>query len=82
MTGINVFVIAALIGITGPALAETLRCTESFQHYEVCDDGHGYRSTEWQWQGFTIGDDNAGNRWTTLHGRDIDITTVTPRPER
>ena len=49
MTGVNVFVIAALIGV-GPALAESLYCSTSFQGYRVCDNGHGYRLTEWRWQ--------------------------------
>jgi hypothetical protein len=55
-------------------------CTTSFQGYRVCDDGHGYRSTEWQWQGQTIFQDNSdGNRWTTSHWNGFDTTTITPR---
>jgi hypothetical protein len=68
------------VGVS-PALAETLFCSTSFQGYRVCDDGHGYRSTEWEWQGMTIGQDSDGSRWTTSRWRDGDITTVT-RPER
>ena len=74
-------VAAAFVSVSGPALAETLYCSTSFQGYRVCDDGHGYRSTEWQWQGMTIGQDSNGSRWTTSRWRDGDITTVTP-PER
>jgi hypothetical protein len=49
MTGINVFVIAAVfIGVTGPALAETVTCSTSFhQGYRFCDDGQGHRCIEW-----------------------------------
>ena len=60
-------------------IAIAIFCTASFQGYRVCDDDHGYRSTEWQWQGRTIGQDNAGNRWTTSRWRDIETTTITPR---
>lgn len=73
---------SALVGVSDPALAETLFCSTSFQGYRVCDDGHGYRSTEWQWKGMTIGQDSDGNRWTTSRWRDGEITTVTPSPDR
>ena len=42
-----------------------LYCATSFQGYRVCDDGHSYRSTEWQWQDMTLGQDSDGSRWTT-----------------
>ena len=60
---------AAFVGVSvSPALAETLFCSTSFQGYRVCDDGHGYRSTERRWQGLTIGQDSDGSRWTTAEG--------------
>ena len=55
-----VLVAAVFISVSGPALAETLFCSTSFQGYRVCDDGHSYRSTEWQWQGMTFGQDSDG----------------------
>ena len=64
------------------AMIAVLFCTTSFQGYRVCDDGHGYRSTEWRWQDRTIGEDNRGNRWTTSRWQDREITTVAPAPER
>ena len=75
-------IIAAAFAVAAHADAETLTCSTSFQGYTVCDDGHGYRSTEWQWQGMTIGRDSDGSRWTTSRWRDGDITTVTPAPDR
>jgi hypothetical protein len=49
MTGVNAFLIAALIGVTGPALAETVTCSTSFHEgYRFCDDGHGHRCIEWE----------------------------------
>ena len=72
---------AAFVGVSGPALAETLYCSTSFQGYTTCQGADGYRSTEWLWQGMTIGQDSDGNRWTTSRSRDGTITTVT-RPER
>jgi hypothetical protein len=42
----------------------------------------GYTSTEMQWQGMTLGQDSAGDRWTTTRWRDTTVTTVTPPPER
>ena len=74
-------ILAAAFVSVSPALAETLYCSTSFQGYRVCDDGHGYRSFEWQWQGMTIGQDSDGSHWTTSRWRDGDITTVT-RPEK
>ena len=72
---------AAFASGSGPGVAETLFCSTSFQGYRVCDDGHGYRSTEWQWNGMTLGSDSDGARWTTSPWRDGEITTVMP-PER
>jgi hypothetical protein len=66
-------------GAMRPLIIAALFCTMSFQGYRVCDDGDGYRSTEWQWNGMTIGQDSNGNRWTTSRWRDGDIITVTPR---
>jgi hypothetical protein len=60
------------------AIIAVLFCTTSFQGYRVCDDGHGYRSTEWQWQGMTIGSDSDGNHWTSSRWRDGAMITVAP----
>jgi hypothetical protein len=68
-------IIAALIGVS-PALADPIYCSTSFQGYRVCQDSQGYRSTEWDRDGMTIGQDNQGDRWTTLRWRDIETTTV------
>jgi hypothetical protein len=65
----------ALIGVT-PALADPLYCSTSFQGYRVCQDSHGYRSTEWDRDGMTIGQDSDGRRWTTSRWRDMETTTV------
>jgi hypothetical protein len=43
------------------ASAETLTCSISFQGYRVCP----YRSTESEWMGFKIGQDNRGDDWTS-----------------
>ena len=74
-------VIAALIGVS-PALADPLYCSTSFQGYRVCQDSHGYRSTEWDRDGMTIGQDSDGNRWTTSTWQGIETTTVEPHPGR
>ena len=58
-------------------IAIAIFCAASFQGYRVCDDGHGYRSTEWQWQDQTIGQDSDGNHWTSSRWRDGEITTGT-----
>ena len=50
-------VIAALIGVS-PALANPLYCSTSFQGYRVCQDSQGHRSTEWDRDGMTIGQDS------------------------
>jgi hypothetical protein len=81
MTGVNASVISALIGVTGPALADTLTCS-TFTAVRTCLGDHGYRSTESQWQGRTFGQDSDGNRWTTSRWRDIETSTVEPPPER
>ena len=60
------------------AIIAVLFCTTSFQGYRVCDDGHGYRSTEWRWQDRTIGEDNEGRAWSTSRFHDMDIITGTP----
>lgn len=61
-----------------PALADPLYCSTSFQGYRVCQDSQGYRSTEWDRDGMTIGQDNQGDRWSTSRWRDTTITTITP----
>jgi hypothetical protein len=40
-------IIAVIVGVSGPALAETLFCSENFQVYRVCSLRGGYSSTEW-----------------------------------
>jgi hypothetical protein len=55
-----------------------LFCTTSFQGYRVCDDGHGYQSTEWLWQGVIVGSDSDGNHWTSSRWRDGVITIGAP----
>jgi hypothetical protein len=74
-------IFVALTSIT-PALAETLTCSTSFQGYRVCQGPGGYRSTEWSRYGMQFGDDNRGTRWTTSRWQGIDITTITPPPDR
>jgi hypothetical protein len=54
----------------------------SFQGYRVCSGPGGYRSTETQWRGMTIGQDNRGGRWTTWRWQGVDITTIEPRPSQ
>ena len=63
------------------AITVAIYCSTSFQGYRTCSSPDGYRSTETQWQGLVIGQDNDGNRWTTSRCRDIDISTVKP-PDR
>jgi hypothetical protein len=70
-------IIAALIGVS-PALADPLYCSTSFQGYRVCQDSHGYRSTEWDRDGMTIGQDSDGNHWSSWRWRDTTVTTISP----
>ena len=67
--------------VSGPALLRRSSAQRSFKAIASATIADGYRSTEWQWQGMTIGQDSDGNRWTTSRWRDGDITTVT-RPGR
>ena len=71
-----IIVAAALASMT-PASAETLTCSD-WQGIRTCQDGHGYISRETQWQGFTIGSNSEGARWTTNRWQGIDTTTVRP----
>jgi hypothetical protein len=65
-----------------PALADTLTCAD-WQGIRTCSSPSGYVSHETQWQRFTIGDHNAGNRWTTSRWQGFTTTTtVTPPPDR
>jgi hypothetical protein len=74
-----VAIVVAATAIT-PALAdESLTCSTSFQGYRVCSGPGGYRSTETQWQGMTIGQDNQGARWSTSRRQGFETTTVEPR---
>ena len=74
MTGVIAFVIAALIGVTNSALADTLT-RSTFTGVQTCLGGDGYVSHESTWNEVTIGDDNRGSRWTTSRWRDIETTT-------
>jgi hypothetical protein len=78
---IRVVAFAAALA-AGPAVADTIYCSTSFQGYTVCNGPDGYRSMEWRWQDRVIGDDNRGNQWSTSRWRDGEITTVTPGPDR
>jgi hypothetical protein len=73
---------AVFVGVGGPVIAETLTCATSFQGYRVCQGADGYRSTEWQWQDQTIGQDSDGNRPSTSRWQGRETTTVWPRSER
>jgi hypothetical protein len=73
------FCAVVVIAIVTPALADPVYCSTSFQGYRVCSGPGGYRSTETQWQGMTIGQDNRGGRWSASRWRDTDITTFEPR---
>jgi hypothetical protein len=57
-------IVAAALSSMTPASAETLTCSD-WQGIRTCQDGHGYISRETQWQGFTIGSNSEGARWTT-----------------
>lgn len=70
-------IIAALIGVS-PALADPLYSSTSFQGYRVCQDSHGYRSTEWDRDGMTIGQDSDGNHWSSCRWRDTTVTPISP----
>ena len=60
------------------AIIAVLFCTTSFPGYRVCDDGHGYRSTEWSRDGMRFGQDSDGNHWTTSRWQGVTTTTITP----
>ena len=78
---IRIAIIIALMA-DAPASAQTVTCAKSFQGYRVCQGPGDYRSTEWEWQAMTLGQDSDGNRWTTSRWQDRETTTVWPRPER
>jgi hypothetical protein len=63
------------------ALAETLTCTD-WQGIRTCSSPGGCVSHETQWQGRTYRSDNRGDTWSTSRWEGMDITTVTPPPER
>ena len=72
-------IIAALLAfaywlLPDHAQAETLRCSTSFQGYRTCQGSDGYRSFEWDNNGYHYGDDNRGNKWTTFNGVGGEIT--------
>jgi hypothetical protein len=74
--------VAALVQSTAALGSETLTCSTSFQGYVICTGPGGATSTECERDGMRFVQDSDGNRWTTSHWRDGDITTVTPSPER
>ena len=82
------FLIGAVIGLGfwmvviaayGAALAGPVACSTSFQGYRVCQGPDGARSTEWDRDRMTIGQDSDGSRWTTSRRQGVDTTTVEPR---
>jgi hypothetical protein len=78
---VRIAIIIALM-TAAPASAQTLTCSETFQGYRVCQKPDGYRSTETQWQGMTIGDDNRATGGREANGRGGRLIIVTPRQER
>ena len=70
-------VTAALIQSTAALDSQTLTCS-MWQQITTCQDSHGYRSTEWDRDGMTIGQDSDGRRWTTSRWQGIETTTVEP----
>lgn len=60
------------------AHAETVYCSTSFQGYRTCSSPDGYRSFEWENGGRLYGDDNNGNKWTTIPGP-LGDTTINHR---
>jgi hypothetical protein len=74
------FCAAILVAIAvTPAPADSVTCSTTFQGYRVCQGPDGYRSTETQRQGMTIGQDSDGDRWTTSRWMGVETTTVKPR---
>jgi hypothetical protein len=71
--------VGVFIAVSSPALADSVTCSTSFQGYRVCSGPGGYRSTETQWRGMTIGQDNQGDRWSTSRWQGFDTTTIEPR---
>ena len=72
--------ILVIVAAYGSALAaEPVTCSTSFQGYRVCQGPGSPTSTEWRWQGMTIGQDSDGSRWTTSRRQGVDTTTVEPR---
>ena len=81
MTMRALIIAAVFVGVSGPALAETLYCSTSFQGYRICSAPGGATSTEWQWGGTVFGQDSDGERWSTSRWQDRAITTGTaPQP--
>ena len=72
-----IIILTAALIQSAAAMGETLTCS-TFQGYRVCQDLHGYRSTEWDRDGMTIGQDSDGRRWTTSRWQGIETTTVEP----
>ena len=74
-------VIAALVQSSATLDSQTLTCS-MWQGIRTCSGTNGYMSHETEWQGFTIGDDNQGNRWSTSRWRDNETTSTTVEPSR
>jgi hypothetical protein len=69
-------VVIAVLLAGGPARAETVYCSTSFQGYRICSGPGGYRSTEWDRDGMLFEEDSDGNRWTTSRWQGLETTTV------
>jgi hypothetical protein len=72
---IAIIAAAVLVQSTAALDAQPLTCS-TWQQITTCQGPGGYRSTEWDRDGMTIGQDNQGDRWTTSRWRDIETTTV------
>jgi hypothetical protein len=74
-------IVTIVVSSITSALAEPVYCS-TWQQITTCAGPDGYVSLETTWNGITTGDDNQGNRWSMSRWRDIETTTVEPRPER
>ena len=78
---IRIAIVAAALAHSSGTVGQTLTCS-TWQGVRTCSGTNGYMSHETEWQGFTIGDDNQGNRWSTSRWRDNETTTTTVEPSR
>jgi hypothetical protein len=67
----------ALLAITAPASAQSVRCS-TFGDFTSCTGPGGYRSTESQFGDVTNGSDSRGATWRTSRFGDTTTTTITP----